>query len=434
MDGRKNAFLFSSLLFSFSLLNSACQKNTEDDVTAYKNDNSSATTQCAPESLVRTRFVVQYLDGRVEVIESENYSVYERNFLDKHFHEIKRVEYDAKISISPFQSLETNEISPAATNDWGPQMIQAEAVWDQGVKGSGVKVAVIDAAVDYRHPQIFPRLAKNMIEFNGSPNVDDDGNGYVDDVYGWDFNKKAPTSDVPAPTGTQHPNVHGTHVAGIVAADHGAGSVQGVAPQAQIIPLNFMDYDGGGTVADAIPAIRYAQAQGAKVINASWGGGCSQNLRDVIVEVGNKGTLFVAAAGNDGYDYDRLPSTYYSYPAAFSIGTQITVAASTALDSVAGFSNKSYTLVHLAAPGDNIRSTVPTFAAASGNGYLDGTSMATPFVSGAAALLWSAKPNATVTQIRQAILSSVDIRSFKVSTRGRLNVSKALTEIRRIAP
>jgi subtilisin family serine protease len=433
MDGHKRNIVFFSLIF-FSFLNFACQKKDDDVVAAYKNDNSSASVQCDAESLVRNRFIVKYLDGRIETITAENDHVFESTFLDQHIHEIKRVEYDVKIKTQQNQSSPDSSVDTQATTDWGPGMIQADLVWNQGIKGAGVTVAVVDAAVDYKHVQIFPRLLKNTAEANGLPDVDDDGDGYIDNVYGWDFYKNAPTSDVLPPTGQDGPNVHGTHVAGIILADHTKGSVQGIAPEANLIPLNFMDQLGSGTISNAIPAIKYAVSHGAKIINASWGGGCSQSLKEVIEDIGNRGTLFVAAAGNDGADYDRISPVYYNYPAAFNIPTQITVAASTAVDLLAGFSNKSYKLIHLAAPGENIRSTVPTFAAASGAGYLDGTSMATPFVSGAAALLWSAKPNATVAQIRQALLSSVDVKSLKVSTRGRLNVSRALDEIRRIAP
>ena len=213
-----------------------------------------------------------------------------------------------------------------------------------------------------------------------------------------------------------------------------------MAPQADLIPINFMDDTGGGDISNAISAIQYATARGAKVINASWGGsGCNAALADAINGAGQKGVLFVTAAGNDGYDYDRLSSYYYRYPAVFNLESQITVAATTIFsisgsEILANFSNKSYSLVHIGAPGEYIRSTVPAFASSTGSAYLDGTSMAAPYVSGAAALLWSAKPNATAAQVKQALLSSVDNKSVKVSTRGRLNVTKALTEIRRIVP
>ncbi len=208
--------------------------------------------------------------------------------------------------------------------------------------------------------------------------------------------------------------------------------MSGVAPRAQLIQASFLD-DQNGSIGAGISAIQFAASHGAKIINASWGGSaCSETLKETISEVGQKGVLFVAASGNEGIDYDKYP--YYSYPAAFNLANQITVAATDFLDRMTAFSNRSFSLVHIGAPGDEIRSAVPLAASASRYKLLSGTSMAAPFVSGTAALLWSAKPNATAAQIKQAILLSTDFRSYKVSTQGRLNVEKALSEIRRIVP
>lgn len=434
MDGRRFTLLFFSVLFLVACEN----KKTVDDVAMY---SSTDYATCPGQSLNKTQFIVTYEDGRVEVVHAENNQVLEKDFIEPNLQEIKRVEYDSKVSIASIGQFSADDgVTTQTTNDWGPEIIQADSAWNQGVFGAGVKVAVVDAAVDFTHAQIFPRLSKNALEFNGGNFSDDDGNGYEDDIYGWDFYTNSPTHAVHRPS-KQHPNpnVHGTHVAGIILADPSQGTVQGVAPQAELIPVNFMDDDGGGDISNAITAIRYAVSRGAKVINASWGGGCyTPALTDAINEAGQKGALFVSAAGNDGYDFDRLGVGSYSYPAVLNLLSQITVAASGYTvakgEYLASFSNRSFSLVQLAAPGENIRSTVPTFAAASGAGYLDGTSMATPFVSGAAALLWSVKPNATVAQIKEALLNSTDRKSFKVSTQGRLNVSKALDEIRRIAP
>src|SRR5690606_31039469 len=152
---------------------------------------------------------------------------------------------------------------------------------------------------------------------------------------------------------------------------------------------------------------QYSVSRGAKIINASWGGGnCSETLRETIQEAGRRNILFVSASGNDGIDFDRY--AYYSYPAVFNLANQITVAATDVFNRLTPFSNRSYTLVHIGAPGDQIRSAVPYATDSSGYAVLSGTSMATPMVSGAAALLWSAKPNATVAQIKQALLSSTD--------------------------
>lgn len=432
MDGRKWSLFFFSLLFVI-----ACDQ--KKDVTD-EGGISSQKLNCSAESFVKTRFIVTYEDGRVEIIHAENEELLQKDFIEPRLKEIKRVEYDSRVEISGFNLFSEDQVGTYANENWGSEVIQANQAWNQGIYGQDVKVAVIDAAVDITHPQISPRLSKNLAEYNGGSGLDDDGNGYKDDIYGWDFYRRAPNAAVKPPVGDASPNVHGSHVAGIILADHTTGNVPGVAPQANLIPINFMDDNGGGDISAAISAIQYATSRGAKVINASWGGsGCNPSLADAITNAGRQGVLFVTAAGNDGYDYDRLGSSYYRYPAVFNLDSQITVGASTlspvsGLEILANFSNKSYSLVHIGAPGEYIRSTVPTFASSSGSAYLDGTSMAAPFVSGVAALLWSAKPNATVAQIKQALLSSVDSKSFKVSTRGRVNVPKALAEIRRIVP
>jgi subtilisin family serine protease len=203
-----------------------------------------------------------------------------------------------------------------------------------------------------------------------------------------------------------------------------------MAPQAELIPAQFIADDGGGSLGDAILAMQYAASRGAKIINASWGGApCVSSLRDEFEELEKQGILVVVAAGNEGQDIDDTPD----YPAAFNLPNQITVAASSMSDFMTSWSNSGYRLVHVAAPGENILSTIPGNKIAS----MDGTSMSAPFVSGAAALLWSAKPKATAVQIRKALLSSVDIspgHEFKVNSRGRINVEKALQELIRMTP
>nr|HRO68671.1 S8 family serine peptidase [Pseudobdellovibrionaceae bacterium] len=156
---------------------------------------------------------------------------------------------------------------------------------------------------------------------------------------------------------------------------------------------------------------------------------CASALGNAFVKLSSQGILLIVAAGNSGIDIDQYPV----YPASFLIPNQLTVAASTSLDFMASWSNNGYQGTHLAAPGAQILSTVP------GNsyGYMDGTSMAAPFVTGAAAVLWSARPDASAAEIRQALIRSVDIspgHEFRVASRGRLNLRKALEELQRIRP
>lgn len=398
------------VLASFLLLLAACQNQKTAETLMNDKANNQTGAACPAESLVKTRFLVQYEDGHVEVIKAENDDMFVKDFLNDHYQEVKRVEYDSVVKV--VRPLEDSQVSTQAVDgDWGNAMVHADAAWSQGVKGQGVIVGVVDTAVDYTHPQLASRIAK-------------DSQGQT---MGWDFIKNAPPSPI-----TSASVEHGSHVAGIILADPTKGDMSGVAPEATFVQASFID-DENGNISAGVSAIQYAANHGAKVINASWGGnGCSEILRDTIAQVGQKGVLFVAASGNDGVDYDQYPA--YSYPAVFNLSNQITVAATDALDWLTSFSNRSFTLVHIGAPGDKIRSTVPAVTNSSRYAILSGTSMAAPFVSGTAALLWSAKPNATVSQIKQAILSSTDLRSYKVSTEGRLNVEKALTEIRRIVP
>jgi subtilisin family serine protease len=305
-------------------------------------------------------------------------------------------------------------------------MIHAQAVWNAGVTGEGIKVAVVDTGLDYDHVQLKNQLSKNNAEINGVAGVDDDGNGFTDDFYGWDFSTNTNKPDV---TGVEH----GSHVAGIIAGEHSSGMMKGIAPNSTIVPASFLD-ESGGTVSGAIKAIKYAASRGVRIINASWGGDqCSEELKQAIGELSVQNILFVAAAGNEGIDFDYMPESYWSFPAAFDYAHQITVAWSTQNDFISYYSNRSGKLVHLSAPGDYIWSTTPN------NSYksLSGTSMAAPFVSGAAALLWSDRPQASVAQIRQALLESVDADTSKaqhVVTGGRLNVEKALARLRQLLP
>lgn len=371
-----------------------------------------------PYLKVAGQYIVQWEDGRITTERAESDDAFIENFVEPNLQAIKHVEYNKFVLPTPTAN---GSVESTSTSDWAIDAIKANEVWNQGYKGAGIKVAVTDAPIDFSHPQLAPRVQRNLAEYNGVNGVDDDGNGLVDDKYGWDFYGDKPIPDI------EPGDDHGTHVAGIILADHSKGSVKGVAPAASLIPVSFMGADGG-TLDDAIAAVKYAAAQGANVINASWGGStCSQTLQDTIGSLASKNILFVAASGNEGVDFDRDPY-HYSYPAVYNFPHQLTVAASNSLGYMTGFSNRSFSLVHIVAPGDGIVSTVP----GGGTESMSGTSMATPFVSGAAALIWSAKPSATALEVRSAILGSVysfQGRTYKVSSGGHLNVSAALSRL-----
>lgn len=298
-------------------------------------------------------------------------------------------------------------------------IIDAPQAWDQQTGGKSVIVGVIDTGMDYEHADLKANVWHNTGETgNGKENnnIDDDGNGYVDDFHGWDFvaNDNDPFDD----------NQHGTHVSGTIGAvgNNGIGVV-GVNWVASIMPLKFLNAQGSGQLDDAISAILYAVDMGAKVLSNSWGGGgFSQALEDAIKYANDHGVLFVAAAGNESNNNDSFPA----YPASYQLDNVISVASSTSNDGLSSFSNYGITTVHLAAPGSSILSTLPRDL----YGYLSGTSMATPHVSGAAALVWTQFPNLNMRQVRIRVIGGVDVKPAfvdKVMSGGRLNVYNSLS-------
>ncbi len=320
----------------------------------------------------------------------------------------------------------------AATDDYGEYLwglentglnggnedadIDAFAAWDISI-GAGIVVAVIDTGVDATHPDLAPNMWVNEGEIAGN-GIDDDGNGYVDDVHGWDFVRGDGDPD--------DLDGHGTHVAGTVAArgDDGYGVV-GTAYGARIMGLKFLEGRAGGSTYDAAAAIHYAVNHGADVINASWAGpGYSTTLRNAINYARSRGVVFVAAAGNEGRDNDR----YSNYPASYDLANVVSVAASDRRDRLAGFSNFGDQSVDVAAPGDQIVSTVPGASWS----YMNGTSMAAPMVSGVAALLKSARSSLSADAVRGALISSVDAIPGGDSTLGsggRVNAFSALQAV-----
>jgi len=302
--------------------------------------------------------------------------------------------------------------------------IDAPEAWDIHTSDGNVIVGVIDTGVDYNHPDLSANIWINTKEIpdNG---LDDDGNGFIDDIRGWNFvkNDNDPMDD--------DVDGHGTHVAGIIGAvGNNNTGVSGVNWNVKIMPLKFLDSNGEGTIADIIEAINYAVTMGAKVINASYTypqecitTPSSQAEKDAIKAAGDSGVLFVAAAGNYGCNNDVYPF----YPASHPLPNIISVAASDQNDNKPSWSNYGANSVHVAAPGVNIYSTIRT--ALGSYGYMRGTSMASPFVAGLAGLIASYKPDYAPLAIREAILLSVDQKpSFtnKLLSNGRINAYNAL--------
>jgi thermitase len=292
--------------------------------------------------------------------------------------------------------------------------------WDAGI-GGGVLVAVIDSGVDRDHPDLAPNAWSNPGEsgFGRESNgLDDDLNGSVDDWRGWDF--------VAGDADPADENGHGTHVAGTIAARRGNEiGVAGVADGSRLMALRVLDAQGTGSVAGVILAYDYAARAGARVVNLSLGSSVpSRAESDAIAEFPEM--LFVAAAGNGGDDGIGDDNDFEpEYPCAYLLPNVLCVAASDNRDRPAPFSNYGDLSVDLAAPGVDIVSTLP----GGGYGWASGTSMATPHVSGAAALLWAASPGASVSQIKSALLAGVDpVTAFagRTVTGGRLNVLGSL--------
>ncbi len=308
---------------------------------------------------------------------------------------------------------------PSFSSLWGLSTIAAPAAWDTTTGSGDVVVAVIDTGIDYNHQDIRANMWVNLAELNGTPGRDNDGNGVVGDIYGYNaiLNNGNPLDD----------NNHGTHVSGTIGAvgNNGIG-VTGVNWDVKLMACKFLDANGSGYISDAIECLQYVKgmkARGANIIatNNSWGGGAySQALYDAINA--QRDILFIVAAGNAGGNND----TSVAYPADYDLPNVVAVAATTSTDGLAGFSNYGRRMVHVGAPGNNILSTVRN----NGYGYMSGTSMATPHVTGLAALLKANDGGLDWRGIKNLILSTGDQISALIGksvTGRRINALHAVT-------
>lgn len=333
-------------------------------------------------------------------------------------------DYEVKINKTPndpsFSSLwglhNTGQSGGTADAD-----IDAPEAWDTRTDASTTIVGVVDTGVDYTHSDLSANMWKNPGEIAGN-GIDDDANGYVDDVYGIDT-----ANDDSNPMDDQG---HGTHVSGTVGASgNNSVGVVGVAWKTKIMALKFLSSGGSGYTSDAVELINYTVSIKKKnsyprmILSNSWGGGgFSDTLYNAIKAAQDAGVLFVAAAGNDGRNTDLSPN----YPSDYDLPSIISVGASDYKDLPAYFSNYGCKSVDLFAPGVNVYSTYP------GNQYatMSGTSMATPHVSGAAAIVWSQFPTKSWKDVKRALMNGADAKSSLAqltSTQARLNLKGAIT-------
>ncbi len=294
--------------------------------------------------------------------------------------------------------------------------IDGPEAWSIFTGNPNFVVAVIDTGVQRSHPDLAANMWTNPGEI-ASNGIDDDGNGYIDDVNGWDFynNDNDPNDD----------NGHGTHCAGTIGAvgNNGIGVV-GVVWRAKMVGLKFLGSSGSGSISAALSALQYCTLEGIKVSSNSWGGGgYSQSFFNAIEASKSVGHLFVAAAGNGGYNNDTTPS----YPASYTNDNVIAVAATDNDDRRASFSQYGATSVDLGAPGVNVYSTY----IGSSYRYLSGTSMATPHVSGVVAAIYGQNSNWTYSQVRSRLLSTtrpVSALSGRCVTGGVANLRNAIID------
>ncbi|MEP6595327.1 MAG: S8 family serine peptidase [Ginsengibacter sp.] len=342
-----------------------------------------------------------------EVVYAEPNYIYQHNVLSN----------DTYFTTGKLWGMYGDASSPA--NQYGSQAAEAWAVGHTG--SSSVFVGVIDEGAMYAHEDLAGNVWTNP--FDPIDGIDNDGNGYKDDIHGWDFNGNNNTTF----DGTQ--DDHGTHVSGTIGAVGGNGKgVAGVNWSVTIISAKFLG-NSGGTTANAIKAVDYITDLKTRhslhlvATNNSWGGGgFSRSLKNAIERANAQNILFVAAAGNDGKNNDNTPH----YPSSYTNSNVIAVASITKTGALSSFSDYGVASVDLGAPGSGIFSTLPGINNTSKYGSYDGTSMATPHVTGAAALYASTHPTATAADIKAAILNSVIATASlngKCVTAGRLNVS-----------
>lgn len=277
--------------------------------------------------------------------------------------------------------------------------------------GEGIKIGVVDSGVDIQHKNLHRAIDINRAEKWGRDGVDDDNNGYVDDVWGWNFVNDSPS--IFDEVG------HGTHIAGIIAAQP-SENLSGVAPKAKLIVADFMDA-AGGTTEHAYRSIQYVINRGAEIINASWGTPlCSKVLLSAFEEWNSMGILFVISAGNANKNIDLNPE----YPASFNLSNKLTIGSVGDAGRLSRFSNYG-SKIDLYAPGERILSTLPRYLAPAGVGRMSGTSMSAAYVTAGGALIKGMNRNLSPLQIVEILVASSDL----IGGRPVINLRRAIESV-----
>lgn len=310
-------------------------------------------------------------------------------------------------------------LNNTGTNNWFNLAagidLNAVNAWKLHSGSHQIKIAVVDSGMDYNHPDLKENVWTNEKELHGQAGVDDDQNGYVDDIHGYDFsnNDGDPMDDLG----------HGSQVAGLIGAAHNDIGIRGVMGSVQIMPIKFLS-KGGGSTENGLKGIEYAIKNGAQIINLSWGGGePSQALSDAILAAAAKNILVVAAAGNSKEDNDVKPL----YPASYGHPNIISVASLSPNNKKSSFTNFGKNKVHVYAPGLYIVST----GLENSYDWTSGTSLSAPMVAGAAGLALSKNPKLTAVQVKEKIIqtSTQDPELLKFAQGGRVDLYELLKSI-----
>ncbi|MCT4643009.1 MAG: S8 family serine peptidase [Bacteriovoracaceae bacterium] len=442
-----------SLLVIMSALLASCGKELAQIQGAPQSQNqagiiASCTTKEVAQSLATTHgFKYRVINKKAKLIEFVGISSKELKKLLPKAKLTQNIVYDkpvvksdqfaaSSVSNTPFYGAHTPSYRNSQSANYFDHLSQIEAASLGQYQGQGVTIAIVDTGVYYNHPHLSPNIKTNPSESHGSnaDHIDNDGNGLVDDYAGWDFynNDAYPIDD----------NGHGTHVAGLA-----AGTLGGIAPKAKILPIKVLNSQGSGDLGTIAQGILYAIDMNADIINLSLGGNVStitsdvQNLINVVVSGKSHNTLMITASGNGGSDgvgdcNDAAPV----YPANINSNNVISVGAVNSFNRLTSYSNFGQNTVHIAAPGGDsftggLLSTDIPYCNGPCNedshAYTNkmGTSMATPIVSGLAALIKSKYPNYTYLQIRELILNtgvySSDLDGF-IQSKSVVNVKNAL--------